>query len=52
MLENYEEKLGLLYKHEERTRLLEQSKEILLQSEIAVEQRKELELLLMKMQQL
>lgn len=52
MLENYEEKLGLLYKHEERTRLLEQSKEILLQSEITVEHRKELELLLMKMQQL
>lgn len=52
MLENYEEKLGLLYKHEQRTQLLERCKQIFQQSEISATQREELEFLLMQIQQL
>lgn len=52
MLENYEEKLGLLYKHEQRTQLLEKARNLLLLSELSAQQQAELEFLLIEMHQL
>jgi predicted DNA-binding protein YlxM (UPF0122 family) len=52
MLENYEDKLGLLHKHEQRTALFEQAKKLLLESELSAEQQSELEFLLKEMHQL
>lgn len=52
MLENYEDKLGLLYKHEQRTQLLDKAKKLLSEMELPATKSKELELLLIEMQQL
>lgn len=51
-LENYEEKLGLLNKHEQRTELFTQAKKLLSKSELSAEQQSELEFLLKEMHRL